>query len=187
MRFQIVGAHAESGDDVNVMLEASTRTDVEKLAHDRGILVSTITPLNGAEDHGHGGQNGAPQHAPLVPKQEAEAIALVDDDPPANGADHPGDAKVHGYITVNANSPSETGQTSAGHLNHEHKEASAEYHIIMNQSLYLLETAVNKHLRDGWEPQGGLSVGVSNNAMQYFQSMIRHKAGPPPLAHKMGE
>jgi len=47
--------------------------------------------------------------------------------------------------------------------------------VILNQSLFLLESAVNKHLRDGWEPTGGLSVGMSNNALQFFQAMIRRK------------
>jgi hypothetical protein len=50
-----------------------------------------------------------------------------------------------------------------------------EYHLISNQALYLLETAVNKHIKDGWEPQGGLCVGISNNALQYFQAMVRRR------------
>ena len=57
----------------------------------------------------------------------------------------------------------------------DYSEAAMEYHLMMNQSLYLLETAVNRHIREGWEPQGGLTIGVSNNAMNYFQAMIRRK------------
>ena len=59
-----------------------------------------------------------------------------------------------------------------GHGDH-HAGTTLEYHIMMNQSLYLLESAVNRHLKEGWEPQGGVAIGVSNNAMQYFQALIR--------------
>ena len=65
MRFQIVGANAESGDDVSVLLEAPSRPDVEKIAHDKGILVSTITPL------------------PASKGEDPAAISLVDDEPAA--------------------------------------------------------------------------------------------------------
>ena len=94
MRFKITGANAESGDDVDVVLEAATRTDVERIAHDKGILVSAIAP--------------APMHA------DAEAISLVEDEPPANGAA----AAPHaaGVITVSANSPSETGHSGTGQI-----------------------------------------------------------------------
>lgn len=157
MRFKIVGAHAESGDDIDVMLEAPSRPDVERLAHDKGILVSAITPLAAEAD-------GDPT-----------AIALIDDDPPAvNGT--PAAERPHGIITVNANNPGDTAHTGEGHIaEHHHTDSPMEYHIIMNQSLYLLESAVNKHLREGWEPAGGMSVATSNNALNYFQSMIRRK------------
>ena len=49
MRFKVTGANAESGDDVDVMLEAPSQGDVEKLAHDKGIMVKNIleTPIAG--------------------------------------------------------------------------------------------------------------------------------------------
>jgi hypothetical protein len=154
MRFKITGANAESGDDVDVVLEAATRTDVEKIAHEKGIMVSSIAP--------------APVHA------EAEAIAMVEDEPPVNGKEAVPHA--HGMITVNANSPSEEAHSGEGHIEQEkHAEAAMEYHIMMNQSLYLLETAVNRHIVQGWEPQGGVSIASANNALQYFQALVRKK------------
>ncbi|HEY2844549.1 MAG TPA: hypothetical protein VGJ09_12900 [Bryobacteraceae bacterium] len=158
MKYQVVGANAESGDDVNVTLDALSRHDVEKLAHEKGILVSSITLLP-------------------PPAKNESAIGLVEDEPPAangNGAEPHG--RAAGVITVNANSPSDTAHSAEGRIAEmKHGETAMEYHVIMNQSLYLLETAVNKHLRDGWEPAGGLAVGVSNNAMQYFQAVCRRK------------
>ncbi|HVT81096.1 MAG TPA: hypothetical protein VHM90_10600 [Phycisphaerae bacterium] len=169
MQFKIVGAHAESGDDVDVMLEAPSQNDVERIAHDRGILVASITAL------------GAPAHAPAAPahaparKEEPGSIALIDDDPPAAGNGHaPAAERPHGIITTNANTPGESAHSAAGQAHHDKPdEHIAHYHIIMNQSLYLLESAVNKHLKDGWEVQGGLSVGMSNNALQFFQAMVK--------------
>jgi hypothetical protein len=159
MKYQVVGANAESGDDVNVTLEALSRHEVEQMAHDRGILVSSITLLP-------------------PPAKDESAIGLVDDEPPSavGGNGHAANERAHGVITVNANSPSDTAHSADGHIaDQKRPETAMEYHVIMNQSLYLLETAVNKHLRDGWEPAGGLAVGVSNNAMQYFQAVCRKK------------
>ncbi len=169
MQFKIVGANSESGDDVDVMLEAPSQPDVERIAHDRGILVASITPLAGPVAH-------APAAAK---KEEPGAIALIDDEPPAaahtgNGHAAPPAERPHGVITTNPNTPGDTSHSADGHIAAEkHNENVTQYHIIMNQSLYLLETAVNRHMKDGWEAQGGLSVGMSNNALQFFQSMIK--------------
>jgi hypothetical protein len=166
MQFKVVGANAESGDDVDVMLEATSQADVERIAHDRGILVSSITAQAAV----------AAAAAPQAKKEDLSAISLIDDPPPAAGNGHaaaPAE-RPHGIITTNANTPGETAHSAAGQAHHEkHDDHVAHYHIIMNQSLYLLESAVNKHLKEGWEVQGGLSVGMSNNALQYFQAMVK--------------
>ena len=154
MRFNIVGANAESGDDVDVVLEAHTRAEVESLAHDKGILVAAVKEMAADDDR---------------------AIALIDDDPPAaaDGDAHPAEHK-RGMITLNANSPSDSAHTAEGHIPQgPAKVAAMEYHILMNQALYLLETAVNKYIKEGWEPQGGLTIGMSSNTMQYFQALVR--------------
>jgi hypothetical protein len=155
MRFKITGANAESGDDVDVMLEAPTRPDVEKIAHDRGILVESITVLESTHK-----------------AKDTEAIALVDEPAHANGN---GAAHTHAAAPAPAAAHAAApAPSSNGHAHSEpHTSTHMEYHVMMNQSLYLLESAVNRHLKEGWEPQGGVAIGASNNALQYFQALIR--------------
>jgi hypothetical protein len=152
MRFAVVGADKESGDDVEVTLMANTREEAEFLAVGRGILVASITPV---ED-------------PLNRMPEAPS--------PEPLPEFTKPTSTHGKITLSAQSPADSAHTYDGQKN-ELKDLSVamEYHLISNQALYLLETAVNKHIKDGWEPQGGLCVGISNNALQYFQAMVRRR------------
>ena len=210
MRFKIMGANSETGDDVDVVLEAASQSEVENLAHQKGILVSSVAAVpvaahapahatNAPAAHAPASATHAPAaHAPAAkpgashasqapgaappvahPHKEKDfsSISLVDDEPPANGdpsAAHK--ERAHGLITVNANNPSDTAHTGTGTIEQgKAAETTMEYHVILNQSLFLLESAVNKHLRDGWEPAGGLAVGVSNNALQFFQSLIRKR------------
>ncbi len=171
MRFGIVGADKDSGNDVEVVLTAASQADAELEACKRNILVSAIKPI--ADD-------------------DADAIALVDDDetqpaPNAAASTRAGMSVAAaqalasgrssaGTITVNANSPSGSAHSGQGSAPGEARaDAHMEYHILMNQSLYLLETAVNKQLRDGWEPQGGIMVAFTNNQTQFYQSVIRRK------------
>ena len=174
MRFGVVGADKDSGNDVEVIVTAKSREEAEQEACRRGILVSGIKPI--AED-------------------TADAIALVDDDEDtspggtainlgsavghASTGARPGSRTSHGTITVNASNPSDTAHTGDGSKPIaslvDPTACKLEYHILMNQSLYLLEAAVNKQLRDGWEPQGGLGIGMSNNAQVFYQSMVRRK------------
>ena len=177
MKFSVLGANKETGDDVSVVLVATSRHEAEQAAIHQGILVSAIKILPEEKDTG--------------------AISLIEDEPAAGEV---GDVKgegdkgfwavgkkkeAHGTITLGANSPSDTTHTGApGTHHHESAATGMEYHIIMNQALYLLETAVNKYLADGWEPTGGLTVGISNNAMQYFQALVRkRKPGQEETKH----
>jgi hypothetical protein len=162
MKFSVVGADKETGDDVDVILTASSREVAELEACKKGILVSAIKEL----------------------PEEKDAIELVSDDAvPDDGGWQIGkgptatkEKHAHGFITLSANSPSESGYTGeAGQRQKASDAGGMEYHVIMNQALYLLETAVNKYLREGWEPAGGLTVGVSNNALQYFQAVVRKR------------
>ncbi len=172
MRFGVLGADKESGNDVEVVLTAANLTEAEAEACKRNILVSAIKPI--ADD-------------------DKDAIALVDDDDGGGDLRNSSVSRAgmsvsaaqaqasgrssHGTITVNANSPSGSARTGEGAAPGEAKgEAAMEYHILMNQSLYLLETAVNKQLRDGWEPQGGLMVAFTNNQTQFYQAVIWRKA-----------
>ena len=158
LRFKVKGADKESGADVNVTLVAKDRKAAEDQAHDRGILVETLS---------------------VEPEADKEAIALIDDDTPAADGAAPAAANghsSHGTISLSANSPSEGSRNSDGSIQAKPPvEAAMEYHIAMNQALYLLEVAVNKYIKDGWEPQGSVTIGYFNNSPQYFQSMIRRK------------
>ena len=179
MRFGVVGADKETGNDVEVVLTAATQAEAEELAHNRGILVAGIK---------------------AVAEPEGDSIALVDDDPddkpgtvagvaladgsvsgatqsaPPKPATAASGKTAHGLITVNACAPSDTAHTGAGAIpGLDHHATAMEYHILMNQSLYLLETAVNKQLRDGWEPAGGIGIGMSNNAQVFYQAVTRRK------------
>jgi hypothetical protein len=219
MRYHVVGADKESGNDIEIDVTASDRTEAESLATKRGVLVSDVAPI----------QEAPPDEIALVDLDVAPAApkAKGPPPPPRAGASaapaapvsegnidpsmknmpnrgHGTSSGAAGASTAGANvagasaageaansagvgglpqeplGVSESGDahgsiSGAVGASTSQPGAHMEYHIIMNQSLYLLEVAVNKHLRDGWEPAGGLSVGISNNAMQFFQAMIRHK------------
>ncbi len=168
MHFSVTGADKESGSDVEVMVDGATQADAEAEACKRGILVSAIK---------------------VVP-DNSDAIELVDDEPPAaaSSASQAGASAAgrssHGTITLNANSPSGSAQTGDGKApSQAQSDSNMEYHILMNQSLYLLESAVNKQLREGWEPQGGLMVAFTNNQTQFYQAVSRRKKPGDPPAH----
>ncbi len=55
--------------------------------------------------------------------------------------------------------------------------ASGQYHVIMNPALYLLESAVTKHMKEGWEPLGGIQVSNWNNQLQFYQALVRKPQG----------
>lgn len=156
MKFNITGADKESGDDVDTEIVADSPEAAEAEAGKRGIMVAAIKPL---------------------PDNGSDAIALIDEPPPAPSSH--ASAAGRSSITVNASNPGDTAHsgdgTSAIHQQPNMAGAKMEYHVVLNQSLYLLESAVNKYIRDGWEPLGGLTVGVSNNALQYFQALVKRK------------
>jgi hypothetical protein len=193
MRFNVIGASAESGDDIDVMLEAKDQADVERIAHDKGILVSSIRVASENEDRSIelilDDANTAPAAADDGTRVAVGPVHEVGHVAHAGGGGHASHAGVaiapephhhaHGKIITNAGSPSDTVHVGEGHIDEAKKaDVGLEYHILLNQSLYLLETAVNKYIKDGWEPQGGLTVGMSNNALQYFQAIIRRHRPP---------
>jgi hypothetical protein len=115
---------------------------------------------------------------------EGEPIALVEDGPTTHST-HPNHQSGAIAVNTGATGPSSNGGShapastpspaTAPAASAAHGDAHMEYHVMINQSLYLLETAVNRHIKEGWEPTGGLTVGMSNNAMQFFQALIRRK------------
>ena len=205
MRFHVVGADKESGNDIEIDVTAADRAEAESVATKRGLLVSAIETIKEAE----------PEKIDLVdldlapsPRTKGPPPAPRASEPPAtDGSVDPSMRQMSaarssaGTMAGASVAGAAAGASTAGHgapaesppgapaseaeahgsisgavgASTSQPGAHMEYHIIMNQSLYLLEVAVNKHLKDGWEPAGGLTVGISNNAMQYFQAMIRHK------------
>jgi hypothetical protein len=165
MKFSVSGANKVTGEDVTVVLVATSRNNAEVAATHQGIMVSSVKLL--------------------MEEKDTAAISMDDEPTDTIGEAEKGGfwaaagakkAEGHGTITLGANSPSDSTHTGAPGTHHTEQVATAmEYHIIMNQALYLLETAVNKYLADGWEPTGGLTVGTSNNAMQYFQALVRKR------------
>ena len=58
-----------------------------------------------------------------------------------------------------------------------------DYHILMNLQMFDLMDAVKQHIRDGWEPLGGVAVmtepdqdGKSTHAI-YLQSLVKRSSG----------
>jgi hypothetical protein len=187
MRFHVVGADKETGNDVELDIVASDRAEAEGMATKRGLMVSAVEPISdpdpeeielAAPDPRHkSGQHKAVAHAPA--KNDAPPESAVD--PSVAMAMKSGSLAGKSVAGASAAGASAAGASAHGSItgavggSTSQPGAHMEYHVIMNQSLYLLEVAVNKHLKDGWEPQGGIVVGISNNALQYFQAMIRHK------------
>lgn len=51
-----------------------------------------------------------------------------------------------------------------------------EYKVIEAQDdAQKLQEAVNQHIAEGWEPQGGVALGYSPNSLTwwYYQAMVR--------------
>jgi hypothetical protein len=47
-----------------------------------------------------------------------------------------------------------------------------EYKILISTSFHDLQDEVNKYIRNGWQPQGGLS---SFNNYSFMQAMVKYK------------
>jgi len=48
-----------------------------------------------------------------------------------------------------------------------------EYVIVSNHSVIFLEGEINEMIKDGWKPQGGLSVVKDGLGTSYCQAMIK--------------
>lgn len=47
-----------------------------------------------------------------------------------------------------------------------------EYKILISVSYHDLQDEVNKYMRNGWQPIGGVSAVLNNS---YMQSMVKYK------------
>jgi len=153
MKYAITGANKETGEDLQVILTATSRYEAEQAATKQGILITEIKLLQEEKD--------------------TSALSMDDDGPGVEG--ETGD--TGGYWKEAAAKGEGSGQAtiamSGGQAATSDTKQAMEYHIVMNQAMYLLEKAVNKYLADGWEPAGGLTVGISNNATQFYQAIKR--------------
>ena len=50
-----------------------------------------------------------------------------------------------------------------------------KYQILYSNSLSRLTLSVNDHLSDGWQLQGGVSVGLSKDEVIYVQAVIKYE------------
>jgi hypothetical protein len=181
MRFHVVGADKDTGSDVEIDIVASDRAEAETLATKRGLMVASVEPIRDPD----------PEIIELLGDDPKQKTAHAERPAGKSAAGAPAESAVDPSVALAMKAGSMAGKSAAGASgagtaghssisgaiggSTSQPGAHMEYHVIMNQSLYLLEVAVNKHLKDGWEPQGGITVGISNNALQYFQAMIRHK------------
>ena len=166
MRYTITGADKESGDDVNVVVNAITRIEAEHIAHTRGILVAAITPLDKEPDEGPLTLDDDP-FEPVAAAPAANGTAAVADaahPDPAHPAHPPGEAP---HAQFQALSQAAFGAAA------NHGEFM-EYKIMANPSVMLLTIAVTNMIKDGWELQGGVATCIINNAPNFLQAMIKH-------------
>jgi hypothetical protein len=185
MRYNITGADKESGNDVNVVVNAITRIEAEHIAHTRGILVSAITALDKEPDDGPLTLDGDPFEDTSAPAA-ATAVATVAAPTATHAA--PADPAHPAAAVPHAEAPhaefSATSKQTFGASGHQGDHT--EYKIMNNPSLMLLNIAVNTMLRDDWEVCGGLATCIINNAPNFFQVLIKHprkKAAENPPAH----
>ena len=167
MKFRVIGAENETGNDVDIEISAADSKQAERMARDRGIMISSIESLKPA----------ILESIALEPEHEAAAPAA---DPVATAVEAAPAAPPESEGTPLA--PAGDAPAAPEHPEPAHEPAAAqdlhpgthmEYKLLQNQALFLLEKAVNRYLNDGWEPTGGLTVVVINNAPNFFQAVMR--------------
>lgn len=47
-----------------------------------------------------------------------------------------------------------------------------DYRIIIEEHLHSLERNVNEHIRNGWQPLGGISSSLNGN---HIQAMVKYR------------
>src|SRR4051812_36248583 len=103
MKFAIIGAHKETGNDVNVVLVATSKHEAELAATHQGILVSSIKLLMEEKDTSALSMD---DDGPAVVEQgEGDSEAFWKQ---AAGGSAKKEANGHGTIVLGANSPSDS-------------------------------------------------------------------------------
>lgn len=170
MKFHVLAANKDTGEDVELDLLAADSKQAEQIAHDRGLMVSAIKIVDDPV-------NLDPiELEPETASSTATAVAP----PPTAGDTHAprasGDTHAPGDTHVPNSHDTHTPQAHAdGHHDATpHPSTHMEYKLMQNQALFLLEKSVNKMILEGWEPIGGLTIAIQNNAPNYFQALVRH-------------
>lgn len=177
MRYIVTGANRQTGKDSQLILSAASVEEAERLATQKGLLVASVRPATSgtATDVGT-------DPLPIWDEDPTTAAAGPVTAPPARTARPPSESPAVSPTPATsaalANAPS---AASAGSGDAPSRDAvvpaSALYHVIQNPALYLLETAVNKHMKEGWDPLGGIQVSYATNQLLYYQAMVRRKPG----------
>ncbi len=163
MRYTITGADRETGRDAVLTLVAASAEEAEHIATKQGMLVASVRPERVKEEH-----DDAEGSLPLWGEEQ-----VTDPETPA-----PLPTTVLGHNLEQAAPPAgaEEAHAERPHFEPPTAPAAAQYHVIQNPALYLLETAVSKHMKEGWEPLGGIQVSNWNNQIQFYQALVRRKA-----------
>jgi hypothetical protein len=168
VKFTVTGANRQTGSDSQLTLVAANAEEAERLATKQGILVATVKPAGMATDIG---TSPLPiwDEDPAVPERATTTATSK-----ATSAPVPAQALPTTILGANPDQHP-LAADSAAHADQSAGLAITHYHVIQNPSLSLLESAVLKHLKEGWEPLGGIQVNNWNNQMQFYQSLIRRR------------
>lgn len=174
MKFTITGADRKTGRDSSLTLVAASAEEAEQLASKQGILVATVRPLGMATDI-------STDPLPMWDEDPAHPAPAITRNPPSQGnpqqlVSPPQPAPALPTTMLGANAEQDAIQAAAAAAQAGTSTATGQYHVIQNPALYLLETAVTKHMKEGWEPLGGIQVSNWNNQIQFYQALVRRKA-----------
>lgn len=180
MKFRIQGANKANGDDVDITLQAIDSKAAELVANQRGIMISSITAMPEVVNLDPIEMD---EELDAPPPAVATATAVLAAPPATATSNNPQVVEVSAHAPPaphGAPTPHDSMHGEA-HGDPDHPTTHMEYKLMQNQALYLLEKSVNKMILAGWEPQGGLTIAIANNAPNYFQALIRR---PKAEAHQ---
>jgi hypothetical protein len=181
MRFLVTGANRDTGADVEFEILALTTLEAEQLAASKGIMISAIKEIK-------------PKDVDETPIELEPDLSEPAPAKAASAGSTSGGSVVGRGVSLQTGQPEpihhagdshhpESSHASVAGVPHDIPHAELlQYKVVINQSLMLLESSVNKYLKDGWEPSGGMTVGMQNLAMVYFQALIR-RPGNQPAGH----
>lgn len=175
MRYIVTGANRQTGKDSQMIVSAASVEEAERLATQKGLLVASVRPATAgtATDVGTSALPIWDEDPTTVAAGPTATLPARTAMPPSESAAVPA-APTTAATTGPGGAPAGAGEAPSRDAV---VPASALYHVIQNPALYLLETAVNKHMKEGWEPLGGIQVSYATNQLLYYQALVRRKPG----------